>query len=166
MLAAPHTSIDTIPQHLEWGSSTFRRSRQDSWMARSTPKFLKRRGMTCSDALWESSNGDPLFAHDLMRSLCWYWHFVWDKVSSGLLSNVVSFEPRHLIKNCASAWHSFRALESGRWRANWRKVEAKQTWQVDKQTQESERDQYFTKETWWKNKSLEHAVPSLFPVEF
>ena len=31
------------------------------------------------------------------------------------------------------------------------KVEAKQTWQVHKQTQESERDQYFTKETWWKN---------------
>ena len=48
------------------------------------------------------------------------------------LSNVVSFEPRHLIKNCASAWQSFRALESGRWRAERSKVETKQTWQVDK----------------------------------
>ena len=45
------SSTDTIPQVLEWGSSIFKRSRQDSWMAHSTAKSLKRRGMTCSESL-------------------------------------------------------------------------------------------------------------------
>ena len=48
------------------------------------------------------------------------------------------------------------------------KVEAKQTWQVHKQTQESERDQYFTKETWdgrtenkqWHGISMNLPIPS------